>query len=56
MQVALDGIPCVPTRVISSRIGIAVTTHQRADSLKRALEKHLKHLTPGALVVIIDDG
>jgi hypothetical protein len=38
----------------SSRIGIAITTHQRADVLNE-LEQHMKHLPAGALVVI-DDG
>jgi glycosyltransferase involved in cell wall biosynthesis len=41
---------------LSSRIGIAITTHQRADVLKRALEQHMKHLPAGALVVVVDDG
>jgi len=56
MQVTIDGVPYAPAREISSRIGIALTTHQRADVLKRALEKHMKHLPAGALVVVVDDG
>ncbi len=56
MQVIIDGVPYVPASVISSRIGIAISTHQRTEALKRALEQHMKHLPAGALVVVIDDG
>ena len=56
MQVTIDGVPYAPASIISSRIGIAITTHQRADVLKRALEQHMKHLPAGALVVVVDDG
>lgn len=56
MQVTIDGVPYVPASVVSSRIGIAITTHQRAEVLKRALEQHMKHLPAGALVVVVDDG
>ncbi|EIY1344319.1 glycosyltransferase family 2 protein [Enterobacter hormaechei] len=56
MQVTIDGVPYAPASVVSSRIGIAISTHQRADVLKRALEQHMKHLPAGALVVVVDDG
>lgn len=56
MQVTIDGVPYAPASIISSRIGIAITTHQRADVLKRAIEQHMKHLPAGSLVVVIDDG
>lgn len=56
MQVIIDGVPYAPACAISSRIGIAITTHQRADVLKRTLEQHMKHLPACALVVVIDDG
>jgi len=56
MEVFINGIPYLPAGVTSSRIGIAITTHNRADVLKRALEQHMKHLPAGALVVVIDDG
>jgi hypothetical protein len=46
MQVTIDGVPYAPASVVSSRIGIAISTHQRADVLKRALEQHMKHLPP----------
>lgn len=52
MQVIIDGVPYAPACAISSRIGIAITTHQRADVLKRTLEQHMKHLPAGALVVV----
>lgn len=56
MQVSINGVPFVPACVVSSRIGIAITTHQRPDVLKRALEQHMTHLPSGALVVVVDDG
>lgn len=56
MQVTIDGVPYAPACAISSRIGIAITTHNRPDVLKRAIEQHMKHLPAGALVVVVDDG
>lgn len=56
MQVTIDGVPYAPASVVSSRIGIAISTHQRADVLKRALEQHMRHLPSGALMVVVDDG
>lgn len=56
MQVTIDGVPFVPACASASGIGIAISTHQRADVLKRSLEQHLRHLPAGALVVVIDDG
>lgn len=56
MQVSIDGVPYVPACTSASRIGIAITTHNRPDVLKRAIEQHQKHLPAGALVVVIDDG
>ncbi|SAH71923.1 Uncharacterised protein [Enterobacter hormaechei] len=56
MQVTIDGVPFVPACATASRIGLAITTHNRPDVLKRAIEQHTKHLPIGALVVVIDDG
>ncbi len=56
MKVIIDGIEYAPKRDKSSTIGIAITTHQRVDVLKLALEQHMKYLPVGALVVVIDDG
>lgn len=56
MQVTIDGVPYAPARGSSGRIGIAISTHNRARVLKSALELQLKHLPDGALVVVIDDG
>lgn len=56
MQVTIDGVPYAPACAISSWIGVVITTHQRADVLKRALEQHMKHPPVGVLVVIVDDG
>lgn len=56
MQVTIDGVPYAPVCNSVARIGIAITTHNRADVLKRALAQHQQFLPPGALVVVIDDG
>lgn len=56
MRVIIDGVPYEPANNASARIGIAITTHDRADVLCRALEQHHKYLPSGALVVVIDDG
>lgn len=56
MQVIIDDVPYAPVCNLSARIGIAISTHQRADVLKRALEQQMKHLPAGALVVVVDDG
>ncbi|MEG5657437.1 glycosyltransferase family 2 protein, partial [Enterobacter hormaechei] len=56
MKVIIDGVsyyPCVEERY---PIGIAITTHDRADVLKSSLQQHMKHLPAGALVVVVDDG
>ena len=55
MQITIDGVPCVPACASASRIGIAITTLNRPDVLKHAIEQHMKHLLAGALVVVIDD-
>lgn len=56
MQVTIDGIQYAPVSISRSAIGIAITTHNRPEVLKRAIEQHMKHLPTGALVVVIDDG
>lgn len=56
MQVTIDGVPFVPACASASRIGIAITSHNRPDVLNRAIKQHIKHLPAGALVVVIDDG
>ncbi|GAL39585.1 hypothetical protein FOT46_04585 [Citrobacter freundii] len=47
MQVTIDGVPYAPTCNSVARIGIAITTHNRADVLKRSLEQHMNHLPIG---------
>lgn len=57
MQVTIDGVPYAPVCTpATSRIGIAISTHNRAAVLSKALEHHLRHLPVGALVVVVDDG
>lgn len=56
MEVLINGINYTPATEQSSKIGIAISTHNRHDVLSRALEHQLKFLPAGALVVVIDDG
>ncbi|ECG7231846.1 glycosyltransferase family 2 protein [Salmonella enterica] len=56
MQVIIDNVPYAPVCNSSARIGIAISTHNRADVLSRALTQHMKFLPAGALVVVVDDG
>lgn len=56
MQVTIDGVPYAPVCNSVARIGIAITTHNRADVLSRAIAQHKQFLPSGALVVVIDDG
>lgn len=56
MQVLIDGVRYSPDGTNGSRIGIAITTHNRQQVLDKALEHQVKHLPVGALVVVIDDG
>ncbi|MCF3449960.1 glycosyltransferase family 2 protein [Enterobacter hormaechei] len=56
MNVEIDGVRYVPVTSASVKIGIAITTHNRPEVLKRTIEQHMKHLPSGALVVVVDDG
>ncbi|EIP0481030.1 glycosyltransferase family 2 protein [Escherichia coli] len=56
MEVLINGVRFIPEGDNKVRIGIAITTHNRHEVLKRAIEQHMKHLPSGALVVVIDDG
>lgn len=56
MQVVIDGVEYTPAANGCLKVGIAITTHQRLEVLKRAIDQHMKHLPTGALVVVVDDG
>nr|DAP73826.1 MAG TPA: putative glycosyltransferase [Caudoviricetes sp.] len=56
MRVIIDGIEYLPAANGNARVGIAITTYQRPEVLKRAIDQHMKHLPAGALVVVVDDG
>ncbi|WPO93774.1 glycosyltransferase [Buttiauxella sp. HR94] len=56
MQVSINGVEYVPASHQQSRIGIVITTHNRPDVLRQAIDQHLRHLPAGALVVVVDDG
>lgn len=56
MRVIIDGNEYLPAANGNLRVGIAITTHQRPEVLKRAIDQHMKHLPAGALVVVVDDG
>lgn len=56
MRVIIDGVEYIPAENRNLKVGIAISTHQRPEVLKRAIEQHMKYLPAGALVVVIDDG
>ena len=56
MQVTIDGVQYAPACNSDSRIGIAITTHNRPAVLLKTIEQHLKHLPLGSKLIIIDDG
>lgn len=56
MQVTIDGVPYAPACNSGSRIGIAITTHNRPAVLAKTIEQHLNHLPAGAKLIVIDDG
>lgn len=56
MQVTIDGVQYAPACNTGSRIGIAITTHNRPAVLVKTIEQHLKYLPAGAKLIVIDDG
>lgn len=56
MNVNIDGVSFVPACASENRIGIAITTRNRADVLKMAIKQHNMHLPAGTLLMVIDDG
>lgn len=56
MDVVINGVRYSPNVRHSAKIGIAITTHNRPDTLTKALENHLKFRPEGAKLVVIDDG
>lgn len=56
MRVIIDGVEFEPVINGCAKVGIVISTHQRPEVLKRAIEQHMKYLPAGALVVVIDDG
>lgn len=56
MDVIIDGKRYIPEEQAEKKIGIAISTRNRHDVLKRTLEQHEKFLPPNAVVYIVDDG
>ena len=56
MEVIIDGVPYSPACNSVTRIGIAITTHNRPAVLAKTIEQHLKHFPAGAKLIVIDDG
>ncbi|NIG12994.1 glycosyltransferase [Pantoea sp. Al-1710] len=56
MEVVINGVRFTPNVREVSKIGVAITTHNRPDTLQKALEYHLKFLPSGAKLVVVDDG
>jgi glycosyltransferase involved in cell wall biosynthesis len=56
-KVMIDGVEYAPVAESSgARIGIAITTHNRAEVLEQSLARHREFFPPGAVLKIIDDG
>ena len=56
-DVVIDGRRYVPAdEGGGARIGIGITTHNRPEVLRRALEAHVEHRVPGARYLVVDDG
>src|SRR5690606_18577456 len=53
-EVVVDGVRYVPEGD-SGRIGVAVTTHNRAKVFRKSLEELRRH-TPGVNIIVVDDG
>ncbi|PPC63900.1 glycosyltransferase [Pantoea sp. ICBG 1758] len=56
MDVVINGVHFSPNAREVSKIGVAITTYNRPDTLAKALEHHLKYLPGGAKLVVVDDG
>ncbi len=56
VEILINGVTYIPADQKKSRIGIAITTHNRNTLFARALENQLKYLPAGAILVIVDDG
>lgn len=55
-DIVVDGVRYAPAgQATTPRIGIGITTRNRADTLTTALEHHRRYLPPEALLVIVDD-
>lgn len=57
-EITLNGIEYVLKSKVnqSSKIGIAITTHNRWDLIKKAADHHKKHLPAGSVLIVVDDG
>jgi len=56
MDVVINGVQYSPKTRSSSHVGIAITTHNRPDTLSKAIDYQLKYLPDGAKIVVVDDG
>ena len=54
-KVTVDGIDYIPA-TNTTRISVAITTHNRAGQLTKTVQEHLKHLPAGATLIVVDDG
>jgi hypothetical protein len=53
LEVSIDGVKYIPDT--ENSIGVAITTHDRPDTLKRALDAWKKYLPSNAILVVVDD-
>lgn len=56
MDVMIGGKAYVPAEECQVKIGIAISTRNRHDVLKKTLEQHKTFLPPHAVIYLLDDG
>ncbi|EPK6614856.1 hypothetical protein [Enterobacter cloacae] len=56
MLVSIEGVIYTPIRGAEHKIGISISTHNRSEIVKIAMELHIKFLPHGAMLVVKDDG
>ncbi len=55
MEVLINGVSYSQTET-NEKIGIAITTHNRANVFQKALAEQQRFLPPGAILCVVDDG
>lgn len=56
MDVVIDGVAYRQAQDVISRVGVAITTHNRPEVLAASLAHQMEHLPAGAMIAVVDDG